>query len=228
MAMAFFVSVTLGITACGPGGGNGSPSNGASSSQISNDWAAVETEGFVQGGPYANTKIISIDPKTLMLTLMIPIPLNPLATAMVSVPIPKVPGAVVSLTQDPTTMQWYLEYTMPLSLLVKGLNYSNPTTLPNGDPLPGVPGGELPRIEATLEVKNYTFNVYGSVVYFAVFLPIPKFNSYISLTYPIMNKSKTKILGYASILPQKNGFDGGAYVSFAFPPEFQRVLDDLF
>jgi hypothetical protein len=234
LAMAMFVSMTAGLTACaGSGSGSAQMNLGSGNGAVDPNaqyWNAVDTKGFVAPNapsPFGNVQIISIDKTTETLSLMIPLPVNPFGGAMISSPVPEVPGAVVGITQD-SSGKWYLTYTMPLSFLLKGIQYQNPATLPNGNPLPQVPGGELPSLAGHVQNGKINFYIYGSVLYFALFVPTPGFNPFVTLTYPIQNSSGTKILGYVSTVPATATANGGIYVALIFPPELQRLLDNVF
>ena len=232
VALVFFVSVTLNIAACGS---NSSVSSGnftaSTPNQNSSVWSSVSTAGYVQGGPWSNAQVLTINPTTETITLQVPFPAAPVGGVGVSIPVTEIPGATVSISED-TTGQWYFEFTMPLSYLVKGIAYQNPTTLPNGQPLPAIPAGELPSIAAHVTVggSSTNFYVYGSVKYFAIFFPTPNFNPYVSLQFPIMNSANTEILGYFDTLADSTSTsnDAGLYLALVFPQDLQLLLDDLF
>ena len=103
--------------------------------------------------------------------------------------------------------------------------------MPNGDPLPAVPGGELPHL-AVQNTSKVNFYAYGNVKYFALFVPTPGLNPFVNLTFPINNAAGTKTLGYLATVAQKvtgsTTFDGGFYLAMVFPPELAAILDDLF
>ena len=231
--------VTLGTVGCGQNlndvfgratsGSQSSNGNNAANNGTKADlWKGVDTQGVASNFLLGTHQIFRIDTINDLLILDIPIPGMPFGTG--AFPISQAPGTTVQFTTDG------IEITVPLKYLVKGFNFSNPTTLPNGGPLPGIPGGELPRIGGTIENSNFTIDIYGSVKYFAVFVPVPQIDKYLSyiniiggqLTIPIQNKAKTKTLGFFSAIAPTGSFDGGFYLSLVFPPELQAVLDNLF
>ena len=240
MALVLFVSVTIGISGCGQNLGQ-ALSQGASSSGSGpsgaggtagkvDPWAQVDLQGVASNPIIGGTfTVFHIDTVNNTITLSVPLPVNPFGTGggSVSYPIPQIPGATVSVGGIGSAQQT-LDITVPLRYLVKGLNFDNPTVLPNGNPLPGIPGGELPRIGADFQNSKFQIYVYGSVKYFAVFVPIHGFNPYVNLTFPINNSAGTKTLGYISTVVPQGTYDGGMFMSLVFPAELQAVLDNLF
>jgi hypothetical protein len=99
--------------------------------------------------------------------------------------------------------------------------------LPNGDPLPGVPGGELPSIGLELDQTDFFGNLYFGIETFAIFVPTPGFDPLLKLTFPIKNKSNRKTIGYISAVPEKAAFDGGFFLSLRVPDELARLIDGI-
>jgi hypothetical protein len=201
----------------------GSSANG--SATIVDKWAGVETAGSTSNA--FGSQSFSIDKTKNLLKLGFDLPVNPFGGSM-EFNIPEIPGAFVAVEPDPNNGQWELSFNIPLQYLVKGIALTGPTTLPNGSALPGVPGGEPPRIAAHIVKGNLDMFLYGSVKYFGVFVPTPQFNPYLNLTFPIKNKDKTKILGYFATVAAQGGYSGGFFISIVFPPELAKLLDDLF
>jgi hypothetical protein len=229
-AVSFFLGSTLATTGCGQGHFNSPLSSLGSQSQGSTNgdmWVGVDTMGFVSGGPLNQSRIFRIDTTLNLLIISVPFPSNPLGMGA-SFPIQGMPGATAEIALDPQTGSWVMNLSVPLRYLVKGFEFAQPDTLPNGDALPAVPGGELPRIAGHIQNTKLNLFVYGSVKYFALFLPTPGLNPMVNLTYPIKNQAKTKILGYVSTVAQKGSFDGGVYLALILPPELARLLDNLF
>jgi hypothetical protein len=209
-------TVTKGLT------GNTSSSTGGTGKV--DPWAGVETSA--SSSNTFGQQSFTIDTNTNMLKLYFELPVNIFGGSM-QVDIPEIPGAFVAI-QTNSSGNWELSFNIPLSYLVKGLTIVGPTTLPNGDALPGVPGGEPPRIAAHIVKNNLNLYLYGSVKYFALYVPTPGFNPYLDLVFPIKNSDKTKILGYFATVSAKGSFDGGLFMSIVFPPELQRALDNIF
>jgi len=242
MALVFFGSIAMGTSGCGQNNlgqaigqasatsqGSSGPS-GVSGSPVgkADPWAQVDLQGTTSSPLLGTYRIFRIDTVNNLIILSVPLPINPFGTGgAASFPIPQIPGASVSIGDDGSGKQT-LDISVPLQYLVKGLNFDNPTTLPSGAPLPQIPGGELPRIGANFQNSNFQIYVYGSVKYFAVFVPISGFNPYINLTFPIQNSAGTKTLGYVSTVVPVGTFAGGIFLSLVFPPELQAVLDNLF
>jgi hypothetical protein len=238
-AVFLLTLVTLATSGCGQSF-NDALGRGTSSTQSSNSgsstggatktevWSGVDTQGVASNFIFGTHQIFRIDTVNNLLILSIPISGMPFGTG--AFPINQLPGATIMFTTSG------IDITVPLKDLVKGVGFSNPSTLPNGNPLPGIPGGELPRIGGTVQNSNFTLDIYGSVKYFAIFVPVPQLDKYLNyinliggqLTLPIMNKGKTKTLGYFSIIAPTGNFDGGFYLSLVFPPELAAALDNLF
>lgn len=209
--------------------------NGSSNGVIGGNpdlWKGIDTSG--QGsanllllGTY--TQSFDIDPVTGMLSVKIDLPGN-IFGGSISYPIQEIPGASVAIQLDPVSGKWQLAFNIPLSALVKGVGPVGPKTLPNGDTLPGVPGGEPPKLGVHVTRGKVDMYIYGSVKYFALFVPTPTLNKYLllDLNFPIKNKAKTKIVGYFATVSPKRGFDSGLYLSVVFPPELSALLDTIF
>ncbi|MBK9293059.1 MAG: hypothetical protein IPM57_01195 [Oligoflexia bacterium] len=227
------LSIVALVAACGQADLSGtlssmkgaSNSNNSSSGGVSDPWAGVETSASASN--MFGTQGFEIDKNNNLLKLVFDLPVNIFGGSM-KVDIKEIPGAYVAIEPNVNSGQWQLSFNIPLQYLVRGINLVGPKTLPNGDELPGVPGGEPPRIAAHIVKNNIDLYLYGSVKYFGLYVPTPKFNPFLDLTFPIKNKDKTKILGYFATVSAKNGYSGGLFISIVFPPELARVLDDLF
>lgn len=188
-------------------------------------WSKAQMQGKMSGGPYNEAQAIALDPNKQTIKLLIPLPSNPFGEFTIE--IPKLKGATFLISQD-ANGNWGAGIEIPLRFIIKGIQAGTPPTrLPNGDPLPGVPDGELPQYGLKISKSNLDAYVYLGIQAAAVYIPIPKFNPFISILVPIHNESDRKTIGYFSLVPAKNGFDGGVYVSVIIPDEIAQIIDDL-
>jgi len=236
----FLIGVALAataVTACGPSGkkvaatlssqstdGTSSGIGSGNPSAPADPLAAVDVDGYVDvmGSKH---QIISLDKVNKTLIISAPLPENPLG-AVGHVDLAELPGAYIEIGPD-NSGEWELRLVVPLRYF-KNVDLADPHALPNGDPLPSVPGGELPRIAAHIQNSKGELYLYLSSTIFAVFVPTPGINPTIGLTLPIKNRKKTKILGYLSTVPEKKPYPGGVFASFMIPLELARIIDDLF
>lgn len=225
--------IILTFTACGQSqnlsGAFGQNSQNPFKNVSPDVWAHIDTQGSASN--LMGTQGFTIDKNTGMLKVSFDLPANPFGGA-VSYPIQQIPGASVSIDVNPANGKWQLTFNIPISALVRGIGPVQLTTLPNGDPLPGVPGGEPPRVGARITKGNLDMYVYGNVKYFALYYPTPQLDKYMGYignwVFPIKNKDKTKILGYFATVMPKNGFSSGLFISVVFPPELSALLDMIF
>ncbi|MES2854831.1 MAG: hypothetical protein V4692_03155, partial [Bdellovibrionota bacterium] len=116
---------------------------------------------------------------------------------------------------------------IPLEKYLHGIEFLPAKRLPNGDPLPAIPDGELPslavKISRWADIKA-TIYLAPQVVGIYVNSPI---DPRISITLPIRNAARTRTWGYLSSVPKKGDFDGGFFLSFAMPDAIARMIDDL-
>jgi hypothetical protein len=229
------ISIATGLTGCGQGfqaaslsnGTNGS--NGANAIDSSAAFKALAVDGTFS--TYPDTQVIEIDKANLMLVVRLPSPL-PASTFNTSVQqLPQVPGGSVSV-EPMSGGGSAIVLRLPLSAVIKGIALAAPTKLPNGDPLPGVPDGELPSFAVNLSKMgqiNPTIYLNPSVVCVYVNSPteIPAIPIIGSLTLPIRNAAHTRTWGFFSAIPAKGTDKGGFFISLALPDDVARVLDGV-
>jgi len=124
--------------------------------------------------------------------------------------------------------------TIPLKYLLKGAALGNFTQLPNGDPIPFMPAGEMTGVEVDFpQNSKYRLHLYLAVSAAAVFIETPdwSFPPEVALLgtigFPVKNVSKTQINGYFAIVPNKGTFASGVYVASRLPTDVAILLDDL-
>ncbi len=121
---------------------------------------------------------------------------------------------------------------IPLKHVLQGVTSVAPGKLPNGNPLPLFPSGELPRIALNLDQnRNLKWYIYVGVHAAAVYvetdwsscgnLPIcPGF------TFPIKNQGTGQIMGAFSIVAPVSTFRGGFYLAAKLPADMARLIEN--
>ncbi len=235
---------SLGLTACGDGlqsklgsctdcvnpdpnngssGNNGGGNNNQQPDKIPDD---IVIDGEINGGVFDKVSVIELDKDNKMVILRLPLAADPvLLSAYARIDIPQIPGAMVTIDSlNPGSLVFSVH--LPLDVFLDGLDTIEPGTLPNGDPLPQIAGGELPKLGLKIHENDETeAYLYLGANNFGVFVTTP-FNPFIYLTFPIRNKDKTETMGYFTVVPEKNGFDGGFFTSMKIPDELARILED--
>lgn len=242
MKLTSFVlfAVTVGLTGCGQSfsasqSPSGSATNASSAvnsgtgglSSAQQAFKDLQVDGTVAGGSDTLTQVISIDKTNMQLIVRLPIPLGTLSGASITpMPIQQIPGATIGLESN-TSGGSSLALRIPLSAVMKGVSTLPVGQLPNGQPLPAIPDGELPELALNLtNLGNEKVAVYLSPTIVGIFVD-SKFNPYIGLTLPIWNSAHTTQWGYFSSIPATTGYDGGFFVSVKLPDEVARVIDDV-
>ncbi|MFY7993337.1 MAG: hypothetical protein ACOVP4_08615 [Bacteriovoracaceae bacterium] len=125
------------------------------------------------------------------------------------IPLPKTKNSFVEITPNiidgGTTAQFLLDVE---DLRSAGLGSQDPTTLPDGRPLPGIPGGTLPAIAVNVhEILDST--LYFNSNLFGLFIPINKLNTQgLSAYYKVVIKGQDAgLLGIVS--SDENGENAG-------------------
>ncbi len=191
-------------------------------------WQKMEKEltGYSNVGG-SNQKLIGVNKveKTIILT----IPFSDNVFPELQVEVAQLPGAklVSRLNSENKTV---LEFHVPITYLLRGANFGDPQRLPNGDPLPAIPGGELPGFELSVPIKDVTLHIYLGAEVLGIYVEVP-FDPYVKLTFPIKTSkedgSQERTLGYLTSVPVKKPYRGGFFLSLLLPPDLARALDEL-
>lgn len=182
-------------------------------------------ESLVNTSYAPNFKVIDIDELNYALVYRIPIPVA-LGIPGIQFPIHEIPGAYAKVDQDQNAT-WYLLVSIPLQAYLPGTSGGDPHHLPNGDLLPAIPGGELPSLGVVVHNHGKPIYLYIGPQIMAAFIPTPGFDPTLQLSFPIKNRSSTKILGYIVSVPEKNNHDGGIYMAYDLPDGLSQVIDEL-
>lgn len=225
---------SLMLTACGPNfeavqnltGGGGNNASGGGGTDPQSQFQNMKVDGTVSGGSYGDNEVIGIDKTTKELIVRFPVLATPIMAGDISVPVPSIPGAHFEMETMPDGSPT-LALRIPLDKVLKGIEFLPPSKLPNGDPLPGVPDGELPSAAVQLTRTSTKATIYLSPSYVGVYVN-SSFDPYIALTLPIRNEARTKTWGYFSTIPEKKGVaPGGFFVSIKLPDDIARIIDDI-
>jgi hypothetical protein len=191
------------------------------------EWKALNIEGSVSGGSFDKTQTVSLDKVAKELIIRLPMTSNPfLDGAILDLPIARIPGARLSLdslSRGGSALVLHL----PLAYITAGIKTLPPERLPNGDPLPMIPDGELPSTAIEL-TKSHNINatIYLARTVVGIFVNTP-FDPVLRLTLPIRNADRTRILGYFTTIPEKSDKSaGGFFISVALPEDWVRIIDD--
>jgi hypothetical protein len=226
-----------GLAGCGAGfqstslidsnGSLGSSPTPDGKSPSRSEWENLKVEGAVSDGRFEGTSALRLDKAKKELVIRLPMPANPfLDGAFVALPVPQMPGGQIDLEPLPEGGS-ALVLRVPLSAVLKGVNFAQPSKLPNGDPLPGVPDGELPSVAMDLtKLTDIKARIYLGPSVVGIFVNTP-FNPMIYLRFPIRNADNTRTWGYLYSIPAKHATnDGGFFLTVALPDDIARIIDD--
>lgn len=191
-------------------------------------WDQVSLEGKADGGMHDGALLFFIDKANQALVIQLPLPVI-MFPFLSNAVIPDMPDAKVTVITNPNGNK-VLGVSVPLKYIVKGAEFVEPQRLPNGDPLPGVPAGELPGFAIQFPSNpDYQLHLYIGVNVAIVFVTLPNFNIpfYLLPEIPIYNKAKTKKVGTLKYIAPKGMYDGGLYLAAQLPADLARVIDDL-
>ena len=145
------------------------------------------------------------------------------------IPLPKTKNSFVEITPNiidgGTTAQFLLDVE---DLRSAGLGMSDPTTLPDGRALPGIPGGTLPAIAVNVhQILDST--LYFNSNLFGLYIPIHKLNTQgLSAYYKVVIKNQDA--GLLGIVPSDaNGENAGFTLFLKLDTlrnkDFQKIIN---
>ncbi len=169
---------------------------------------------------------VYIDKLNWMLVLKIPLGFNPFID-VTQLNLPRIKDGEVS-TEIDSNLNAFVVVKLPLKNVLRGVDLlETATKLPNGDVLPKMPAGEPASLGLTLSAKkNVKMNIYIAIEAVGVFVETPfdyPFPGYLSL--PLKNEAQTQILGWFTLVPRKNNFNSGFFISFKLPLEVSEILN---
>jgi hypothetical protein len=222
-------ATTCNSASCGATGGVPTPT---AQQQLSR----VDMQGTAGKGIFASMTFIKIDAVAQTLDLQLPMGSNPAGINLVY-NIPQIPGATAGMLQD-SSGNWFLGVKIPLSAIVHGVSLGNSQALPNGNPLPGVPGGALPSVELNI-ASIIPIHLYIGKNVAAAFIELPqtdKYMAYLSyipfqLSFDLKNSTNTVVGVLAPIAPVTTGggnYSGGVFVATKMPTAVANIIDSIF
>jgi hypothetical protein len=194
--------------------------------RLKNNWSqetlsSVRTEvtGNVDNSLLGNYQAITVDTDKKEIILTLPAP-NLFKDWQGE--IPKLHGAVLTSSvdrNDKTLLRLHYPIVNLVAQFEKGFGYRQ--VLPNGQNIPGVPGGKMYSQKIKID-KDHTVFVYFDKGYVAMLLNVP-FDPLIVTTFPI--KRKDNVLGYVNTIPKRGGEAGGLLISAIIPDAVMKKLE---
>lgn len=210
-------------------GGNGKSDCGTSAECTTPpiiDPSVPTLEGKIDAGSYKGMQVITLDRANQAMVITIPVPLPIGKPIKKDIDSDKIKGAYWELKMYASN-KWAIEVHIPLVNLVKGKFSDIPAALlPNGNPLPKVPSGELPGFAVKWddgEDKELFIYLGGGTV--AIFVPTYKFDPFFMVEVPIKTKKKD-VVGYFITIPETEAYHGGFYLASILPKEIAQWVDD--
>lgn len=218
-----------------PSGSSGSgvpdtpnPNNSFSDAEL---WSQVQDElsGRMKGT--TTSTLIAADSTQESLLLLFPFqPLLAIAGSFVSAEYPDIRVEKIRLE----TGEQALAVRIPFRYIFGNKSKMIPIDrLPNGDPLPAFPVGEIRGIAIRLGPSSSKFilNLYLGPQAVGAFIETPGFDLPSFFDWmdpiPIYNKARNMIIGYHKIVAEKGTFAGGYYVVARIPRETALKIQNL-
>ncbi len=214
------------------GGGDSSNNDGGSNNNdLSGIYDNVNLKAKISGGLNDGDLAIDIDKENNALLLILP--LSGVLIDINESTIPELRGVrIFPYTDSNGNMR--LAVSVPFEHILHGVKTGDPKKLPNGDPLPAIPNGELPSFALNIgKSQNIQFNLYIGVDTVAVFMTSPiNLGLPLSMTFPIKSSQQVAPVGYFALIAAKqvNGqkHKEGFYMATKLPAQISRFLDDYF
>lgn len=239
VAMAMLSGCSGGLSADGGatavGGGNqGQGTNPGTGGGTTQPIDNIDMKGYVDGGDYDQTKTFDLDKTTGHLLVNLPLGLDS-SIILGSGSVPSLQG-VSFTTVIGADGRTYIQFRIPISYVLRGVNTLPANRLPNGDPLPMMPAGEYPSTAFAIDThtnelrKVYLYIGVDAIGIFveSKWLSCQGLPICINPTFPIKNTARTKVVGYLSLIMAKGQSSGGFFISTVLPPDLARILDEYF
>ncbi len=189
------------------------------------EWKDFSFQGSLSTNPlFGSSQVVRLDKENKMVLIQIPLlPLPELGQMKVKYPIDKISGAFLTVETSKEGRLTLVAH-IPMGYFTRGLKQVAPGRLPNGDPLPAIPDGELPKVAIKLPFDNTSVSMYFSPGVFAIFVGTSK-DPRIDLQIPIQDDRQV-VMGYFNLIPAKMNFQGGFYLALKLPASVARIIDD--
>lgn len=207
-----------------PAQGIPSPDNSTPAPQQSVEFSA----GFVSGGLFGGSKVVELDRVKKVMRIALPIPAaNPFMVGLEKeFDLKDMPGAKLVLSSQPGA-NFSVALELPLRYFLGDILFVQSEGLPNGDPLPGIPGGELPKFNLNIDPSGHVkTSIYIGPAMAGIYLESP-FDPYVKLMFPIASKDQKITYGYLNTVPAKAGFSGGFFLGVKIPDAISQELKGL-
>jgi len=179
---------------------------------------SAKSEPLAVFGMNEQRQILNFDMESKILKVSIPFPT--LGVLQVSGEVPGKPEVIFYTDLQNQSLVFEIPIAEYIDLLASN------TTLPDGRPLPGVPGGELPLLGFELPNTNLDTTIYLGKDYLAFFME-SDFNLPLNLTGNILNEDESSIVGLLGWVAANDGYKGGAFVSLRLPRELVAYIGSL-
>jgi hypothetical protein len=225
----------------GSGGGSSSAPSTGSTDQGSNTgtntpidnsatWSKVEqdSKALADGGNYNGKLMIRVDSKREALILTLPLPptftvVLPNSSQAVS---NDLPGVSVETAFIGEQENWSV--VIPLKYVLGNVGFNSVLALPNGNPLPFLPAGEINGFSLSFpQQPDFRVHVYLAVNAAAAFIETPNWKTDWGVGVYVKNQSKTRVMGYFSIVPNKGTYSSGVYLASRLPTELAQAIGQL-
>lgn len=220
----FSTSSTNPTTNTPPSGGNGGAGGGGGGSSVIDQVRDLDLNGYVAQGSATDRQnpVISFDVMNKEFIIRIPLQL----TGQFTVGQGQFPGLSdikFATVLDNNGFNFVIR--IPMKYILRKVQTAAPGRLPNGDPLPAVPSGELPQVNLVLNpTKKEKVYLYLSKEYFAVLFE-SKFNHGADLSAEIRDKSGLRVVGYFHMIKAKNNSAAAFMIAGQLPPKVTSLLD---
>ena len=217
------------VTAATGTNNNGSSSSGSGTTGGDNSaWTNFNFSASVSGGSSSTYQAVTINTANKTITVSLPLPFDSsLAGIVLNTPLPSVNGATLAFSQlaDGTPV---LTVTLPLASIVKPVTTLPVSTLPNGNPLPGMPANAEPSQQIQVGKGKIPAYVYIGQMSVGLFVNTP-FDPTLSTHFQLTDNSGNSVGGIYSIpYTSKTQKDGGFYLNVNVPAKYtQLILENL-
>ena len=179
---------------------------------------SAKSEPLAIFGMNQERQILEFDMQSQILKVSVPFPT--LGVLEISGEVPNNPEIIFYTDQINQSLTFEIPLAQYLNLLESN------TSLPDGRPIPGVPGGELPLLGLQLPNTSLDTTVYLGKDYLAFFIE-SDFNLPLNLTGNILNGDGSAIVGLLGWVAAKDGYKGGAFISLRLPRELVAYIGSL-
>ncbi len=186
-------------------------------------WNNFNFTATITGGSSSNFLSVTIDKIKKTITLSLPLPFDSsIAGILEKATIPAINGASISFGQLPDLTP-VLTVTLPLSAIANGVTGLPTSSLPNGDPIPGMPANAEPSTQVTVGNGKIPVYVYVGQMSIGLFVNTP-FDPTISTHFQLTDNDGNSAGGLYSIPYKAPNKDGGFFLNVNVPSQFTKLI----